>query len=253
MAKSRLAYVNLATAAATTVTASTEVTSPARPASYLKSAARWKKWRSATSTADQWALFTFSGTQTVKVVAIVDWKGHTGGAIRAEYWDGATYQTFGTYSLPASNPTKLLTLWNTTGVSTTRIRIVFANTAVVSDYVELGVVVCGSYYQPTYTVIDGFRVTPIDPSVIMAAADGQEEAQTRTMFHQVTGGYDFMPDADFDGFRAVFTAVGSRNPFLFAVDPDDDDLNIYGRLVGITFGQRSGRNYDVPVTVQEVR
>jgi hypothetical protein len=253
MAKSRLAYVNLATASATTVTASSEVAIPARPASYLKSAARWKKWRSTTTTGDQWALFDFGSAQTIKVVAIVGYKRHSGGAIKAEYWNGAAYVTFSTYTIPSANPTGLLTVWNTTGISTSRIRVYFTNTGAVSDYVELGVVVTGTYYEPTFNVIDGFRVTPIDPSLHIAAADGQEETQSRTTYHQMQVSYDYMPDADFDGFRTVFTAIGSRTPILFALDPSDDDLNLYGQIASIDFGHRYGRNYDVPVLVREVR
>jgi hypothetical protein len=49
MAKARFVYENKALDA--TVTASSELAN--RPASYLKSSARWKKWRSSTSTGDQ--------------------------------------------------------------------------------------------------------------------------------------------------------------------------------------------------------
>jgi hypothetical protein len=252
MAKSRLVTVNLVTATATTITGSSEVTN--RPASYLKSAARWKKWRSSTTTGDQNVIADFGSLTTIKCVAIVDWKRHAGGAVRADYWDGAAWQVFGTYAIPSANPTKLLTLWNTTGVSGSKIRIYFTNTLAGSDYVEIGVVIAGTYYQPTYTVVDGFELRLVDPSIIVAAADGQEEAQSRTAFHVLQGGYDYMPEADVDAFRSALATVGGRSPFLFAADPDDDDLNLYGRFsTGLTFRQRAARNYDIPIAVQEVR
>lgn len=251
MAKSRIAYVNRVTSA--TLTASSEAASPTRPASYLKSAARWKKWRSATSTADQNVVADFGTSQLVQVVALVDWKRHAGGAIRADYWDGAAYQLFGNFAIPSFNPTKVLTLWNPVGVSTSRIRAYFTNTAVVSDYVELGVLFAGAYYQPTYTVVDGFTVQLVDPSVIVAAVDGQEEAQSRTTFHRVAGLYDYMGQTDVDALRAVFASIGNRAPFLFAVDPDNNDEIVYGRLESIGLQHRAARNFNIPLAVQEAR
>lgn len=250
MATARFVYANLALSA--TITASAEVTN--RPASYLSSPARWKKWRSTTTTGDQNVVFDFGGSQTVQCVALVGWRRHTGGAIRADYWDGSAWQTFGTFTLPSANPTGLVVLWNTTGVSTTKVRIYFTNTAAASDYVELGVAVIGTYYAPTYGIADGCELVRVDPSDVVAAIGGQEQAQTRTKYFEVSGQFGAMPEADKDAVLAMYEANGRTVPLLWAVDPDDVDQILYCRLSAVqAFPHAFGTHWDLPIAATEVR
>jgi hypothetical protein len=251
MARARFAYSNLATAAATTITASSEVAD--RPDDFLKSAARWKKWRSSTTTGGHTVEFDFGSSQTVKVVALVDWRAHTGGSITAETWNGSTWDAFGTFTLASPNPTGVIALWDTTGVSTAKVRISFVNTGSVSSYVELGVAIIGTYFEPTYTLSDGFSLMPVDPSVIVASLDGQEEAQERAAYHVARGEFETLGAADLAGFRALFTAVGHRTPFLFAIDPDSAGEMLYGRLVDSPYEHQYQNTWSFPVTVREVR
>lgn len=157
--RARIIYDNLALTS--TITANSQVSD--RPASYLKSAARWKKWRSATSTGDQWARFDFA-SHLVQGIALVDWRAHAGGTVKAEYWTGSTWADFATFTLPTFNPTRVVSVWVAGGVVTTRIRIYFTNTGAVSDYVELGVVLVGEYLEPSATLSDGFEMDLHDPS-----------------------------------------------------------------------------------------
>lgn len=249
MAKARFVYSNQALAA--TMTASASAT--ARPAANLNNPARWKLWRSSTTTGDQNIVADFGSAKTIKAISLVDWLGHAGGVIRADYWDGATWVAFGTFTLPAFNPTKVITLWNTAGVSTSKVRIYFTNTATVSAYVEIGALVAGDYYQPTYTIVDGFQLEPVDPSLIVESVDGQEEAQARTGFHVAEGSFVDMPEADFDAFRVMFAANGRRKPLIFAIDPDDQDEVLYCRLNGMPIRHSYGDNWSIAVGVRESR
>jgi hypothetical protein len=251
MSKTRLAYDNLAVATATTIAASGEVTT--RPASFLKSLARWKKWRSTTTTGNQTVDFDFGSSQTIKAVLLADWKAHSGGTLKAQYWNGAAWVDFGTFTQASPNPTKVIALWNTAGQATTKIRLLFTNTGAVSDYVELGVVFIGSYVEPTYTLIDGFRLTPQDPSLVVAALDGQEESQARTVYHLASGTFEVEPGATLDACRVIFGAIGLHAPFFFAINPDDPDEILYGRLTELDYQHVYGDNWTIPVTVQEVR
>ncbi len=253
MAITRLAYVNQAVQASTVITASSALTN--RPASFLASPARWKKWRSATGTGDQNALFTFSGSVTIKVVAIVDYKRHTGGAIRAEYWDGAAYQVFGTFVIPASNPTRVLAVWNTAGVATTRIRIYFTNTGAANDYVELGVCVAADYVEPARALDVNFRMRVVDPSVVVASVDGQDEVQTRTMYRIAEGLFKSGTEAALSAFRTVLDSIGSRAPLLFAADVAVTDQVLYGRLEGdLPYPYCvNGDYWEFPARVMELR
>lgn len=249
MAKARLAYQNLTLTA--TITASSELAD--RPAAFLKSAARWKKWRSASSTSDVTVEVDFGSAKTVKVIALVDWRAHTGGAILAETWDGSSWDAFGTFTLASPNPTGVIALWNTTGVSTTKIRVTFDNVAAADDYVEAGILLTGTYFEPSYTLSDGFELMPVDPSLIVASIDGQEEAQERTPYHVARGTFEVLGSADLAGFRAVFAAVGHRTPFLFAIDPEDDAELLYARLESSPYEHQYQDHWTFPVSLREAR
>jgi hypothetical protein len=149
MASARFVYDNEVTKAGVTIAASSAASG--YPAAYLSNRARWKPWRSGTSTGDQTVTVTFPTSKTVKAIAIVNYLAHVGGSIKAEYWTGAAWANFaggtGLFTLPASNRTKVVVLWDTTGVSTTQIRITFTNTGAVNAYVELGALVAGSYFS----------------------------------------------------------------------------------------------------------
>lgn len=251
MARARFAYDNLVLAAGTTITASSEVAD--RPAEFLASPARWKKWRSETSTNDQTLTVDFGTAQTVKVVALVDWTAHAGGGIEAEYWDGDEWQAFGAFTLPSSNPTGVIAVWDETGVSTEQIRVTFDNTDGISAYVDLGVLLIGSYFEPSHTLSDGFEIEPVDPSVIVAAIDGQEEAQTRRVFHTARGTFEVLGAIDLAGFRALFQAVRHVRPFLFAIDPSAADEMLYARLERTPYEQQYQNAWTFPVQVREVR
>jgi hypothetical protein len=256
MSKARAVQTNLAMTS--TIVASSELTN--RPASYLKNEARWKKWRSTTTTGDQNVEFTFAGgSQTIKVVAIVDYKKHgTTGTIKAEYWTGAAWALFGTFTLPSFNPTKVVAVWNTAGQATTKFRIYFTNVGAVSDYVELGVAVIGSYVEPTYNLVDGFTQDPVDPSIITAAVGGQESGEARTPYFVSTGQLIEMPDADRTAMLTLFAAVGQRTPFLFAIDPDNPEKILYCRFVEPLRVRHArpapgGSYWNMDLSVQEVR
>lgn len=249
MAKARFAYLNRCLEAS--FTASSEVVN--RPVTFLASWARWKKWRSDMSTGDQYVIADFGTARTIKAIALVDWLAHAGGSIRADYWDGAAWVAFGTFAQPAFNPTRVVALWDAVGVSTSKIRIFWTNTGAVSAYVEVGAVVAGDYYQPTYNLIDGFQVRPVDPSLIVRALDGQEEFQERTLYHVVDGTFETEPQTDHDAFRAMIATVGYRMPLLFAIDPGNASETFYARLEDVGLEHAFGTNWTIPVRLVEVR
>lgn len=248
-ARARFCYVNRALSA--TVTASSAVAD--RPASYLTSSARWRLWRSATGTGDQTLEFDFGATRTIQVVALVDWRAHTGGTIAAETWDGSGWDAFGTFTLADPNPTGVIAVWVPAGVATSKVRLVFDNVAAADEYVQLGAALMGAYFEPEYTLSDGFEITPVDPSLTVAAVDGQEETQTRTMFHVIRGTWEDLDGADLAGMRALYASVGTRTPFLAALDPDDAGLLFYARLTDLTYQHLRQDVWTFPMSLQEVR
>lgn len=250
----RFCDVNQAIAATTTVTASSEVVN--RPASNLKSQARWKKWRSSTGTGNQTVTFAFGGPVLVRNVSLVDYKAHQGGGIRADYWNGAAFTPFGTFVLPGSNPTGVIAVWDTVGKTTTQIQIVYLNTATANDYADLGVASIGDYTEPVERGLDvEFEMYPVDPASIVTAVGGQEEAQTRPIYRIANGLLQAAVRPGLDLFRAVLDRLGVTTPFVFAADPTNPDEVIYARLTDLRYPRATQRGdiWQMPVMLKEMR
>lgn len=254
MAKARFAYDNLCTAAATTVTASTAVTD--RPASFLKNPARWKKWRSTTTTGDQWVVFDFGAAKNLQAFLLADYKAHTsGGTIKVQTSpDNTIWTDRGTFTLPSTNPTKVIAIWLGSVLTFRYVRFYLTNVGVVSDYVELGVAFAGVYFQPTYNIVDGFQWERVDPSVVVAADGGQESAYARTHYYRTRGQFAEMPGADKDSFVTMIESVGQRTPLFFGTDPDDPDETVYSRFdAPLSLTQVYGDTWTIGLSVQEHR
>lgn len=253
MAKARFCYDNKALGA--TITASTAVAD--RPASYLANAARWKKWRSSTTTGDENVVFDFGSAQTVKAMLLVGWKRHgTAGTIKAEYWTGAAWAAFGggtgLFTLPADNPTGVVALFDTVGVSTAKVRVYFANVGAVSDYAELGVAFAGSYFEPAFNVSDGFAMERVDPSIIVASDGGNESAYQRAQFFACSGRFEYMSAANRASFVTMFSAVGTFKPLFLALDPGNPDEMMYCRFAEKLPAEHVVRSsYNVPISMKE--
>lgn len=230
----RWAYDNHAWIAGTTYVASGEATG--YPATNLASSKRGLVWRSTTTTGSQDVLITFPTSQTVQVVALVNWRAHAGGTVKAEYWNGAAYVAFGggtgLFTLPASNRTRLIALWSAAGVATTRVRITFTNTAAVSAAVELGVVFAAAYLEPSVSVANALSYDVADPSVVETSEGGQRQFWIRQAYLELTQAYLQIPAADKDALLAMYDAVGRHGPVVVALDADDPQKVAYGTLAG---------------------
>jgi hypothetical protein len=255
MARCRFVHVNQVWQAGVTLTASAEATG--YPATNLLSPKRTLPWRSTTGTGHQTMTIAFASAQTIKVIALVNWRGHTGGTIKAEYWTGSAWANFGggtgLFTLPASNRTRLVARWDATGVSTTQIRITFTNTAAANEYVELGTVVAGDYFAPTVNVNEPLGYVPIDPSLSRESEGGQETIWERQPYLSIDAAFEFLPAADTDTLRQIFDAVGRRTPIVLALDPDDVDQTLYGRLAGMPTQHGTLDQWHVRVPFQEAR
>jgi len=233
MARARFLWDNECVKAGVTITASASATG--YPGTYLANRARWKPWRSSTTSGNQTVVFDFGTAKTITSVCLVNWKRHTTtGTIKAEYWTGAAYAAFdagtGIFTLPASNRTRVVGLWYTPGRSTSRIRITFTYVSGAADYVELGACVAGAYVEPAVTLTDDLRFDYNDPSSNVASDDGQEIARQRTKFLSLATEYGAITAADKNNFLTMFDTVGCTLPFIYAVDAADADQVVYGRL-----------------------
>lgn len=254
MGQSRYAFVNPLQGA--TITASSETTD--RPATYLASPYRWKKWRSATDVVDQWVKFDLGSAQSLQAFLLADWTAHAGGKIWAQAnatdaWGAPTVNEL--FTLPASNVTRVIGVWLPAAQSLRWVRFLFENTGAANAYVDLGVAFAGAYFEPSVNLTDDFSLTRTDPSVITATPDGQESAVEYGKFFDVAAVYEDVAAADKASFLDLFDTVGVSRALFFAVDPDDADLTFYGRFLRIPDLQHRLllTQWDLKIDFREVR
>jgi hypothetical protein len=252
----RLAYVNLLTASGVTISSSAQATG--HPDDNLASVARWKDWRSSTTTGDQWAKFDLGSSKSFQVIAAIDVRVHTGGTLRfqanaTDSWGAPTVNEL--ITVPSPNFAGVLVKWLAASQSLRWIRFLFTNTGAVSEYVQIGAVFAGVYLQPTLSIARGVNVSPVDPSVVRTAIGGASSVVRRAQFHNIAGAFQWQESSERDNLRTAFKTVGRFTPCLFSVDPGDTGLTFYGRFegMGVAHMAASVEQWDVPFQfVEEV-
>lgn len=249
MAKSRLAWNNLLTVSGVVISSSAEATGYADD--NLANPARWKKWRSSTTNGDQWVKFDLGSNQNFQVLAVMNAKIHTGGTLRAQAnatdaWGAPTVNDL--FTVPSPDLTKVLTDWISAVQNLRWIRFYFTNTAAANEYVEIGAVFAGTYFEPTKSIAAGSpQIVPTDPSPQRRAIGGQRSAVVRPQYHRVGGKFFIVSTADQTSFRQMFQAVGGSVPIIVSFDPSDASSQFYGIFNAELPLQHYARDiYDVP-------
>jgi hypothetical protein len=227
----RLGYTNLLTVSGVVISSSSEGTGYVDD--NLANPARWKKWRSATSTADQWVKFDLGSNQSFQVLAAISATIHVGGTLKAQanatdVWGAPTVDD--TLTVPSPDLTHVLVDWLSTVKSLRWIRFYFTNTAAVSAYVELGAVFAGTYLEPGVSIKAGFDISPRDLSAQRYAIGGQRMAVRRSQYRQLEGIFRRQSSTDRDNWGTAFAAIGTHTPCLFAADPTVNNLTLYGHF-----------------------
>lgn len=254
-------WANVLLEAATTVAASASATGYA--ATNLQNTKRTLKWRSSTTTGNQTVTVSFSA-RTINAVAIGDWLLHTsGGTVKAEYKNGGgAYAAFGggtgVFTIPSPARTLLSVLYSTGGVTATDIRITFTNTGAVSAYVELGLLFIADsagYFTATVNVTDDLGFGLVDPSEERVSIGGQKEFNQKTGYLVVPTEFGWIGATQKDSLLAIRDSVGRRIPVIVAIDPDDANKTIYGRLSDVTLraSHTTRDQWSVRLTVEEAR
>jgi hypothetical protein len=250
----RLAWSNLLTASGVTITSSSEATGYVDDA--LASSARYKVWRSGTSTGDQWVKFDLGSNQSMQVLAAVDATLHSGGTLRAQahatdVWTSPTVNEL--LTVPATNHTGVLAAWLSASQSLRWVRFLFSNTGAVNSFVQLGVVYAGPYLEPVRSIATGWTMDLVDPSVSRVAMGGARSVVRRAPWTRITGRFPLQSATARDDLRAQFRTAGLAIPVLFTADPTTQGLTFYGRLEEVTLAHEaaSGDLWHLPFVFTE--
>ena len=254
MAKSRIAYNNLLTASGVTISSSAEATG--YPDDNLASPARWKKWRSSTTTGDQWVRFDRGSNGSFQVMAAISPKLHSGGTLvfqanATDVWTSPTVDQ--TITAPSPGHTGVYIYWLPASQSLRWFRFFFDNVGAVSDYVEIGAVFAGTYFEPTISVTAGSaRPARVDLSTHRVAIGGQRSSVRRAKQHRVSGHFWIPTSTERNNYATFFNSVGSSEAFILGLEPDDSELTFYGTLADGYAPEHFGRAiYQLPFTFLE--
>jgi hypothetical protein len=249
----RLAWNILLTASGVVITSSADATG--FPASNLSNPARWKPWRSSTTTGDQWVKFDLGANKSLQVFAAINATIHAGGTLRVQAnatdaWGSPTIDDV--LIVPATDFTRVWVDWRVFASSLRWVRFYFTNTGAVSSYVELGAAFTGLYLEPTRSISPELTIRRVDPSEQRVAIGGQRSAVLRAKYHEVSATFVLQTATARNDLRALYETVGATTPVLLAVDPLNPSLIFYGTLASALTAQNRGPDlWDVPVEFVE--
>jgi hypothetical protein len=259
VANARFLYPNLVHVSGVAIT--TDAADPLRPASYLSSPWRKKKWRSTTDTSSHRITIDFGSAQSFQAAFLVDAKLHTGGKLWVQTRSASS--VFG--APPADNAlqlpsvsarSKLSGLYFGSVQSFRYVSFYFENTGAVSEYVEAAVPFVAPYTSPTVNIRDDVKFTRVDPSRITASPDGQRQILSYSQYALFDGAFSEVSTADADLLVTVHATVGISAPIILAVDPADLEQSAFGFLMEAIEKQLisgSINRWVVPVHFEEAR
>jgi hypothetical protein len=224
----RLATTNLLAASGVTITSSGEASGYFDD--YAATLHRWKKWRSSTSTGDQWIKFDCGANKTFTFIAAVSALIHAGGTLKFQAHTSDSWATPNVDQLVTVPSPDFTAVWTYFRASTSQrwFRFYFTNTGAVSSYVELAVAWAGTYLEPSASVAPGLTVRRVDPSPQRRAIGGQRLAVRRSKYHEVNGIWRSQVGSARDDIRTAFETSGGTEPVIFAVESGTPSLIFYG-------------------------
>jgi hypothetical protein len=258
MANARFLYDNLFWGASTSLTTTVGAWLLTRPLSFLFSPWRKKVARSVAATTSVDIIINFGSAKIFNGIFLINPKVHTGGSvvIQANNTNSWGSPAFTSAAFPAVDLKRKLTGLFFAQQTYQYVRVWFKNDAGVNEYIELGTIVIGNYYEPTYNITDRLTINRHDPSRIVVAYDGERQSHRLTKYDDIDGELEAMPEADKDTFLSMYDQVGTDTPLVFAIDSAVLSKMYYGYLadeVSVDYHVGSLDLWDIDVALEEAR
>ena len=226
-----MGYRNWAWESGVTITASASATG--YPVSNLTSTAPWKIWRSTVTTGDQWVKIDLGTSRSMAACFLRNVLIHAGGAVRfqANATDSWGYPTINTaFTIPSTARTKVLSLLFS-AQSLRWVRILFVNTATVSQAVELGIAFPTSPLTIAAGLGRGLTMARADLSLHLVSVGGQRQVDRRSQQFRLSVDPNALDETERDQMLALFDTVGTFQPWFLMLDTADQNLCFYGRII----------------------
>lgn len=228
-----------------------------RPAEFILSPWRKKVARSTGSPTDVDLVVDLKSARSFNCAFLIQPKIHVGGSVKiqANATNVWTSPSFDSGAFPAIDAQRRLTGLYFAAQNYRYVRVLWVNTGVVSQEVELGYLMLGTYYEPTYNLTDKLSRTPNDPSVINEAYDGEVQVFRKTKFRTVNFFFEAMPLADRNACDTMYDEVGIGRHVIFATDSALLNDTFYGRFLDwkIDFHTGSYELWDLAGQFSEAR
>jgi hypothetical protein len=214
----RLAYANLLTVSGVTITSSAEATGYVDD--NLASAARWKKWRSTTTTGDQWVKFDLGAARSFNLarrhqLQTARHRRDAEGASELLGCVGHPDRLRYVQSVPSTNLTGVLCDW-IAQQNLQWIRFYFTNVGAVSDYVGTRRGVRRDVHvEPNPYFAPGGGLAQKDLSVSRFAIGGQRSTVVRSKYHEASGIFQLQSASGRDTLRTVIQHQRDRRAGYF--------------------------------------
>lgn len=143
-------------------------------------------------------------------------------------------------------------------VTVKRFEIIVTSSGNADGYIEIGRIILGESWSPTYNAEYGAQITPIDLSQISRTVGGDQKVDVRTMHKKMDFNLRYMPQTDKTALSTIIRKIGMRQPVFVSMYPNETDEvfqagNIFGRFESISPFEHSLTNvYDTSITIEEI-
>lgn len=166
------------------------------------------------------------------------------------------FETIGLISFAFGGGTNFSMFFNEVAVK--RFEIIVTSSGNADGYIEIGRVILGKAWSPTYNAEYGAQITPIDLSQISRTVGGDQKVDVRTMHKKMDFNLRYMPQTDKAALSAIVRKIGMRQPVFVSMYPNETDEvfqagNIFGRFESLSPFEHSLTNvYDTSITIEEI-
>lgn len=219
----RILY-NFDTWDAATITGSSEASTDLADDNVVNNAPG-RVWRTTGNTSEN-IVFDLGSAQTITCFALFNFNLTSGATVTlqanaSDSWGSPSYSQALTIATDSdSNVIKRLVYFPST--STYQYwRLLIADASNTDGYIEIGRIVAGQYYEPSRNIIDGFSITPDDPSDVADVGGVYTEANELTKFRTAVVSFAEIDRTQREKFETIFDKVGRTKPMVWALNPSD--------------------------------
>jgi len=166
------------------------------------------------------------------------------------------FETIGLISFAFGGGTNFSMFFNEVAIK--RFEIIITSPGNPDGYIEVGRVILGKAWSPTYNAEYGAQITPIDLSEVGRTIGGDQKVDVRTMHKKMNFNLRYMPQTDKAALSTIVRKIGMRQPVFVSMYPNETDEvfqagNIFGRFESLSPFEHSLTNvYDTSITIEEI-